>query len=101
MVDGSGIQDAIVAERIALSGRVGLIQLDQLPRQRSGEGIRLDGLKGVVGRADRLVRCQPEHEAMVRHLLGRTWIVESMEVALGLKKLGGAGLRFVTAGRSA
>ncbi|MGC6448495.1 MAG: chromosome segregation protein SMC [Rubripirellula sp.] len=97
VVDGSGIQDAIVAERIALSGRVGLIQLDQLPRQRSGEGIRLDGLKGVVGRADRLVRCQPEHEAMVRHLLGRTWIVESMEVALGLKKLGGAGLRFVTA----
>lgn len=96
VVNGSGIQDAIVSGELAISGRVGLLQIDQLPRPRGGEGIRLDGLKGVVGRADRLVRCKAEHAAMVRHLLGKTWIVESMEIAVGLRKLGGAGLRFVT-----
>jgi chromosome segregation protein len=96
VINGSGIQDAIVSGNLAISGRVGLIRLDQLPNQRSGEGIRLDGLKGVVGRADRLVRCQPEHQMLIRHLLGKTWVVDTMEIALGLSKLSGAGLRFVT-----
>ena len=96
VIDGAGVPDAVVSGNLSVNGRVGLIRLDQLPAPRSGEGIRLDGLKGVVGRADRLVRCKPEHQPMVRHLLGKTWIVESMQVALGLKRLGGAGLRFVT-----
>ena len=96
VIGGSGVPDAIVSGELAIKGRVGLIRLDQLTRRRVGEGIRLDGLKGVVGRADRLVQCKPEHEEMIHHLLGKTWVVDSMATALGLRKLGGAGLRFVT-----
>ena len=56
----------------------------------------LDGLKGVIGRGDKLVMCTDQFEPLVRHLLSNTWLVDSLETAYGLRKLSGAGLRFVT-----
>jgi chromosome segregation protein len=98
IVTGGQLQDAILNGELEINGRVGLIRLDELPSRRPGDRIRLDGLKGVIGRGDRMVRCDPIYEPLVRHLLSSTWLVDSLQTALGLRKLSGAGLRFVTAG---
>ena len=96
IVTGGEVQDAIVSGTLKLSHRVGLIRIDELPTRRPGDRIRLDGLRGVVGRGDRLVKCDEKFEPLVRHLLSNTWLVDSLETALGLRKLSGAGLRFVS-----
>jgi len=95
VTDGRLVEE-IEAGRLPLTHRVGVLRLDQIPPRRPGDRLRLDGLKGVLGRADRLVRTTPELQDLARHLLGTTWIVDSLSVALGLHKLSGAGLRFVT-----
>ena len=89
--------DWINEGRLQAEGRVTLLRLDRLPARRTGEKIQLDGLRGVIGRADRLVRFDSEHDPLVRALLGTTWFVETLSTALDLSHFRGAGLRFVTA----
>ena len=96
LADGQLI-DWLQEGKLQPEGRVTLLRLDRLPARRTGEKIQLDGLRGVLGRADRLVRYELAHEPLVRSLLGTTWFVESLAVALELSHLRGAGLRFVTA----
>ncbi len=96
VVRGDRLQQAILSGEIELSGRVGLFRLDELPPHRPGDRIRLDGLRGVIGRADRMVQTDKPLLPLARHLLGTTWMVDSLATALGLRKLSGAGLRFVT-----
>ncbi len=96
IVAGGEVQSAIVGGSLKLSHRVGLIRIDELPARRPGDRIRLDGLRGVIGRGDRMVKCDEKFEPLVRHLLSNTWLVDSLETALGLRKLSGAGLRFVS-----
>ncbi|TWT49524.1 Chromosome partition protein Smc [Rubripirellula amarantea] len=96
IVDGGEIQQAILDGKLKLNHRVGLIRIDELPARRPGDRIRLDGLRGVLGRGDRMISCSPTLEPLARHLLSNTWLVDSLETALGLRKLSGAGLRFVT-----
>ncbi|MFN3190691.1 MAG: chromosome segregation protein SMC [Aureliella sp.] len=83
---------------LQVPGRLSLMRLDRVPTRRFGEKVQLDGVNGVVGRADRLVRCKNLYEPLVRYLLGTTWLVESLEVALELGHFRGAGLRFITRG---
>ena len=97
IVSGSDLQTAITDGTLAIDSRVGLIRIDELPNRRPGDRIRLDGLKGVIGRADRMIKCEPAYEPLARHLLSSTWLVDNIDTALGLRKLSGAGLRFVTA----
>ncbi|MGB7346830.1 MAG: chromosome segregation protein SMC [Pirellulaceae bacterium] len=96
VVSGNELQDAILTGEVEITSRVGLIRIDELPRRRPGDRIRLDGLKGVIGRGDRMVKCNEKYEPLAKHLLSNTWLVDSLETALGLRKLSGAGLRFVT-----
>ena len=63
IVRGDSLQRAILSGDLGLEGRVGLLRIDELPLRRPGDRIRLDGLKGVVGRADRMVRVDTEFEA--------------------------------------
>ncbi len=95
VVDGDSVQRAILEKRIDINSRVGLIRIDELPTRRPGDRIRLDGIRGVIGRADRMVQCDETFQPLARHLLSNTWIVDSLETAFGLRKLSGAGLRFV------
>ena len=97
IVSGGELQDAILTGKLEINSRVGLIRLDELPRRRPGDRIRLDGLKGVIGRGDRMIKCNTTFDPLARHLLSNTWLVDSLATALGLRKLSGAGLRFVTA----
>ncbi|TWT69239.1 chromosome segregation protein SMC [Crateriforma conspicua] len=95
VVTGDLTQQAILNKEVEVNSRVGLIRIDELPTRRPGDRIRLDGIKGVVGRADRMLQCDEEDEPLARHLLSNTWIVDSLATAFNLRKLSGAGLRFV------
>ena len=86
VVTGNQLQDAILNGSIQIESRVGLIRIDELPKRRPGDRIRLDGLKGVIGRGDRMVTCTEKHEPLVRHLLSNTWLVDSLATAFGLAK---------------
>jgi chromosome segregation protein len=91
------IIDLIREGSLNLEGRVSLLRIDRLPSRRSGEKIQLDGLRGVIGRADRLVHYHADYAPLFHYLLGSTWLVDSLSTALDLSHLRGAGLRFVTA----
>ncbi len=82
---------------LAVEGRVTLLRMDRLTSRRSGEKIQLDGLRGVLGRADRMTRFDDAYEPLIRFLLGTTWFVDTLSTALELSHFRGAGLRFVTA----
>ncbi|MEQ1828721.1 MAG: chromosome segregation protein SMC [Pirellula sp.] len=91
------IVDWINNGNYSIDGRVTLIRMDRLASRRSGEKIQLDGLRGVLGRADRMTRFDQAYEPLVRFLLGNTWFVDTLSTALELSHFRGAGLRFVTA----
>ncbi|MDR0390646.1 MAG: chromosome segregation protein SMC, partial [Planctomycetaceae bacterium] len=69
------------------AGRVGFIWLDpneEDPPWVKGRGFL--GRNGVYGRADQYVKADEPFMHLARRLLGRTWIVESMAVAIQLYK---------------
>ena len=82
---------------LGVEGRVTLLRMDRLTSRRTGEKIQLDGLRGVLGRADRMTRFDDAYEPLIRFLLGTTWFVDTLSTALELSHFRGAGLRFVTA----
>ncbi len=82
---------------LTVDGRVTLLRMDRLTSRRSGEKIQLDGLRGVLGRADRMTRFDDAYEPLIRFMLGTTWFVDTLSTALELSHFRGAGLRFVTA----
>lgn len=83
--------------QLDVPGRLTLIRLDRLPQRRFGEKVQLDGVRGIIGRADRMVDFHAEMTPLFRYLLGTTWFVENLDVALELAHFRGASLRFVTA----
>ncbi len=97
VLEDGQIIDLVRDGSLNLDGRVSMLRIDRLPSRRAGDKIQLDGLRGVLGRADRLVHTQPEFTPLVHYLLGTTWLVDTLATALDLSHLRGAGLRFVTA----
>ncbi|MGN6134572.1 MAG: hypothetical protein ACTHOU_08730, partial [Aureliella sp.] len=91
------IVDSLRENNLQIEGRVTLMRLDRLPARRFGERIQLDGVAGIIGRADRLVTYREDLAGLYRYLLGTTWLVDSLATALELGHFRGAGLRFVTA----
>ncbi|MCZ6602813.1 MAG: chromosome segregation protein SMC, partial [Planctomycetota bacterium] len=89
---GSAI-DAIQYLKSEEKGRASLLPLD-LP-DRNGTRPPLQG-PGLVGLASSLVRAPDSLRPMVESLLGHTWVVENLEVALRLSRNGGTGETFVT-----
>ncbi len=94
--DGQLIQQ-IRTKQLEVPGRLTLMRLDRLPSRRFGEKIQLDGVRGIIGRADRMVDCHSDVAPLIRYLLGTTWMVDSLDVAIELSHFRGASLRFVTA----
>ncbi|GAB5404648.1 MAG: chromosome segregation protein SMC [Aureliella sp.] len=95
LTDGQLFQTVRSGE-LDVPGRLSLMRLDRLPTRRYGEKVQLDGVRGVLGRADRLITCDADIEPLFRYLLGTTWLVESLDTALELAHFRGASLRFVT-----
>lgn len=75
-------------ESLRLPGRIAFVPLDS-DGAADRDGPDLHGLAGVHGRADHFVDVAGELAGLVRRLLGRTWVVETMADALALA--GGAG----------
>ncbi len=94
---GQAFQELLAAGRMRLPGRVSFLPLDWLDPQTAGDPpANLDGLPGVIARADRVVETAEEFRPLVRRLLGRTWLVERLEVAWQLAAGPGRGQWFVT-----
>lgn len=97
VVDDGQLFQFIRSQQLEIPGRLSLLRLDRLPTRRFGEKIQLDGVRGIIGRADRIVKFNENLAPLFRYLLGTTWLVENIDVALELAHFRGASLRFVTA----
>ncbi len=96
VMSGSRLLEFLESGEVHVSGRVGFVRLDALPAGRDRADVDLSGRPGVIERADRLVKTAPNYQSFVDHLLGDTWIVETLTDAVGLSRVDGRGQRFVT-----
>ncbi len=93
----SDLMDYLRANAIRLAGRVGFVWREA--EAASAAEIDLTGQPGVVGRCDSFVKVEPHYAALVARLLGRTWIVETLDHAFALAGADGGqinGPTFVT-----
>ncbi|MCA9127296.1 MAG: chromosome segregation protein SMC [Planctomycetales bacterium] len=97
ILEDGQLYQTVRAGQLEVPGRLSLIRMDRLPVRRYGEKVQLEGVQGVIGRADRMVTCHADVAPLFRYLLGTTWLVEDLDVAFELGHFRGAGLRFVTA----
>jgi chromosome segregation protein len=74
--------DYLRANAIRLAGRVGFIWREN--EAALAAEIDFTGQPGVVGRCDSFVKAESHYAPLVARLLGRTWIVETLEHALAL-----------------
>lgn len=89
-------------------GRVGFVWMDEflpadgVPRENSRLArtrltTALDGLPGVLGRADQFIQAEEENLPLMRYLLGETWIVENLATAVELsEKIASGELKLLT-----
>ena len=77
-------------------GRVGLLPIAPRATVDAAQSPRLERTAGVVGRADQYVEAVPELAPLVRRLLGNTWIVEKLPLALQLHAQHGQGITLIT-----
>ncbi|MBL9124716.1 MAG: AAA family ATPase, partial [Planctomycetaceae bacterium] len=91
---------ALVGESSALvqaaAGRIGFVPLDAAVPSNWLDEFNLAGETGVVGCAAQFVEVPPEFAGLAKRLLGRTWIVETLDDALRLFAQVAPGLQFVT-----
>ena len=79
-----------------LPGRTNFLRLDVPQPASAVDQINLSGEPGVIGRADQFVEAPAELAALPRRLLGRYWLVDTLQTALQLSQRLGRGLNFVT-----
>ena len=94
VVSGDSLVEEMQSGRYRPAGRVGFMQLESVPDDRPRAN--LAGRPGVIGRADQLVTCSKRFDPIRQRLLGDTWFVESLSIALALCETAGRGCRFVT-----
>jgi len=94
VMSGDLLLEEIQSGRYRPAGRVGFMQLEDAPDDR--HRANLAGRPGVIGRADQLVTCGKQFDPIKQRLLGDTWFVESLSIALALSATAGRGCRFVT-----
>ena len=88
--------ERLASQPLGVPGRVGFLRLDTRPPATALDHVDLSTESGVMGRADQFVEVAPEHRALVKRLLGRTWLVDRLATALRLSQSAGRGLEFVT-----
>lgn len=93
---GEAIIEAVETEQFRPTHRANFQRLDCQTTASVVDRIDLSGEPGVMGRADTFVETAPEFSSLVRRLLGRTWVVDSLTTAAQLSLSVGRGLNFVT-----
>lgn len=96
VVSGNLLNDALRTREVHLLGRIGFLQLDDLPPKSAGHGVDLSGLKGVIGRADQLTTSGPRFKDLVERILGNTWLVKTIDDAFRLRKEKSNAVRYIT-----
>jgi chromosome segregation protein len=86
----------LAQEASVWAGRTSFLRLDVLAPASAVDRVDLSAEPGVVGRADSFVEAGEELAPMVRRLLGRHWLVDTLATALRLANGPGRGLNFVT-----
>lgn len=81
-----------------LPARTVFLRLDVPQPTSAVDRVDLSGEPGVMGRADQFVETDESLQALVRRLLGRHWLVDSLQTALQLSSGIGRGLSFITVG---
>lgn len=94
VLSGDSLIEEIQSGRYRPAGRVGFMQLEAVADDR--QRANLAGRLGVIGRADQLVTCSKRFEPIKQRLLGDTWFVDSLSIAIALGGTTGRGCRFVT-----
>ena len=85
ILKGEQLVSRIASEEVKIGGRVGLIQLSNPPSLGADVDVSLNGVAGVIGRADRLVQVNAEYVDFIRKMLGGTWLVKNLGIALHLR----------------
>jgi len=101
VTETKALTTALAAEPASWPGRTSFLRLDVPAPASAVDRLDLSGEPGVMGRADQFVDVDPELEPMVRRLLGRHWLVDTLATALRLASGVGRGLNFVTASSEA
>ncbi|MBD3676549.1 MAG: chromosome segregation protein SMC [Planctomycetaceae bacterium] len=84
LIDELGpLVDYLKHAKSPITGRVGFRSIPEFTAEES-QSESLDDEPGVVARADRLVKTTDSDAALATELLGNTWVVESLPVALRL-----------------
>ncbi len=97
VTETTALTAALAAESSQWPGRTSFLRLDVPAPASAVDRVDLSGEVGVMGRADQFVDAAPELAPMVRRLLGRHWLVDTLGSALRLAAGVGRGLNFVTA----
>ena len=95
VVDGEQLWEQLRQGNESFGGRVGFVPL-HVPERPTPIHDPLLNIEGVVGRADSFVKASSEFRWLAPRLLGRTWIVKQLDVALDLKPDNPSDIRFVT-----
>jgi chromosome segregation protein len=96
VASGKGLFDWLQHGMGEMPGRVSFLRLDGPSASNPLERIDLQGESGVIGRADQFVETDPPFASLARQLLGRTWLVDTLDTAARLAHNAGFGLNFVT-----
>ncbi len=89
------LAEQLAASDTVLEGRAVFLELDSDPPATAIDRIELHHEPGVVDRLDRLVESSPEFVPLLRRLLGRVWLTDTLATALKLVRGIGKGLTFV------
>lgn len=95
MVDGNELVADLASGRLKPNGRVRILRLTELPQGSRGNKALLE-LDGVVGCFAQLVQFDARWSSFVDGLLGNTWLVKSLAVAIQLRNAGHVDSTFVT-----
>ncbi len=96
----SKLLDALRRNSRGFPGRVGFIWMEDFLSPEHGGNSQssasrfshvqitngLENLPGVLGRADQFIQCQDIYLPLFKYLLGETWIVENLNVAIELSR---------------
>ncbi|RIK75795.1 MAG: chromosome segregation protein SMC [Planctomycetota bacterium] len=96
VTETKSLSSALAADPSVWPGRTSFLRLDVPTPASAVDRIDLAGEPGVIGRADSFVESTDELAPMVRRLLGRHWLVDTLATALRMSNGVGRGLNFVT-----
>jgi chromosome segregation protein len=97
VTETKSLASALAGEPGSWPGRTSFLRLDVPSPASAVDRIDLSDEAGVMGRADTFVDAEEELQPMIRRLLGRHWLVDTLATAIRLANGPGRGLNFVTA----